>query len=166
MAVARGHHGPYWEAVLVDGCVEFEAQERPFRGVAPPGLRVPPVLEGRGVHHEEPAGQGMLEEASQLLEDRLEERLIAPPPPADSGPVGDPAEPEAPDHVVVLREVADEALIRLDPRELRVDREADGVQPWIAGVAPPPCLRRNEGLIHEEPHKLKRVHKNTLRNIR
>jgi hypothetical protein len=62
--------------------------------------------------------------------------------------------------------VADEAFIRLDSRELRVDEEAEGVQPWIAGVAPPPCLHRNEGLVHEEPHKLKGIYENTLRTTR
>jgi hypothetical protein len=122
VAVARRHHRADREAVLVDGGVEFEAQEGPSGGVAPPGLRIPLVLEGRGVHHEEAAGEGVLEEAGQLLEVRLEEGLVASPPPADGGPVGDPAEPEAPDHVVVLREVADEAFIRLvheEPHKLK-----------------------------------------------
>jgi hypothetical protein len=80
--------------------------------------------------------------------------------------VGDPAQPEAPDHVVVLLQVADEALIRLDPRELRVDEEAEGVQPWIAGVPLPPRPPGDHGLVHEEPHKLKCVHTNTLRTTR
>ena len=166
VAVARRHHRADREAVLVDGGVEFEAQEGPSRCVAPPGLRVSPVLEGRGVHHEEPAGQGVLEEAGQLLEDPSQEALVASPPPTDGGPVGDPAQPEAPDHVAVLREVADEAFVRLDPRDLRVDEEAEGVEPWIAWVPLPPRPPGDHGLVHEEPYKLKRVHKNTLRTTR